>query len=211
MYFYTNLSITCPQRAQADYFCDAWKDIYHSDFPGNRFEETGNFILDIEDKMIFEDYEKGTNAITYILMSMAEKYSDVPFSCNLYQMNNIEDWHANLGYLLKYNYADKVLKIEVICGEYDRLWSCDDCDDKFDIHFPSQDDTPIFTLENYDPDKKYVCPICGCDLQEKDRQSGSLFFLMPYYKKHELRYENSSWILPDGFKIPTDFGELNQE
>lgn len=211
MYCYSNLFIICAQKAQADYFCDTWKGIYNSDFPGDFFEENGNFVLQIEDKMIFDDFEKGTNAITYIIMSMAEKYSDVPFSCNLYQMNNIEDWRANAGYLLKYNYADDVLEIEVICGEYDRVWSCADCDDEFYIHFPSQEGTPIFTFENYNPNKKYVCPICGCDLHEKDRQSDSLFFLMPYYKKYELKYENSIWILPEKFKITNDFGELSEE
>ena len=211
MFFYSNLLIMCPQKAQKDYFCENWKGIYNSDFPGEIIENDGNFMLHIENKMIFEDFEKGTNAITNILMSMAEKYSDVPFSCNLYQMNNIEDWRANAGYLLKYSYTDTVLEIEVICGEYDRVWSCADCDDEFYIHFPSQEGTPIFTFENYDPDKKYVCPICGCDLQEKDRQSDSLFFLMPYYKKYELKYENSIWILPEKFIITNDFGELYEE
>lgn len=211
MYCYSNLFIICAQKAQADYFCDTWKGIYNSDFPGEIIENDGNFMLHIENKMIFEDFEKGTNAITYILMSTAEKYSDVPFKCSHYQMYNIEDWRANAGYLLKYNYSNNILTIELIEGNYDRIWSCEDCDDEFYIHFPNQEGTPIFTFENYDPDKKYVCPICGCDLQEKDRQSDSLFFLMPYYKKYELRHEDSNWILPEGFKIPTDFGELNQE
>ena len=211
MFFYSNVLIMCPKKAQAEYFCDTWKGIYNSDFPGEIIENDGNFMLHIENKMIFEDFEKGTNAITYILMSMAEKYSDVPFSCNLYQMNNIEDWRANAGYLLKYNYADDVLEIEVICGEYDRVWSCADCDDEFYIHFPSQEGTPIFTFENYDPDKKYDCPICGCDMREKDKRSSAFDPIMPYYHKYELKYEDSNWILPEKFIITNDFGELYEE
>ena len=77
MYCYSNLFIICAQKAQADYFCDTWKGIYNSDFPGDFFEENGNFVLQIEDKMIFDDFEKGTNAITYIIMSMVDKYSSL--------------------------------------------------------------------------------------------------------------------------------------
>lgn len=211
MYCYSKILITCAKKAQADYFCDAWKDIYHSDFPGDFFEEKGNFVLQIEDKMIFEDFEKGTNAITYILMSMAEEYSDASFNCHLYQMYDIEDWRANAGYLLKYSYTDTVLEIEVICGEYDRVWSCTECDDEFYIHFSNQEGTPIFTFENYNPNKKYVCPHCGCDLEEKDSQSYSIYSLLPFYRKYDLRLDGTSWILPEKFIITDDFGELSNE
>lgn len=202
------LIITVNSKEDVDIINETWKEMYNSDFPVNFAISGEAYTAKIENETIFEgDDMTGRNAITYLLMRLAEKDSKASFSCYFKQFFDVWD----LTYTTKYNYSNCFLSIELTDFQPSTVYTCDECKDDFFARKFERKPTPLFTADCYDNSKKYICPICKCDMREKDKRLSAFDPIMPYYKKYELKYEDSNWILPEKFKITNDFGELYEE
>ena len=210
MYFQTNLAITIEESKQFSFICKEWKKIYSCDFPAKLAMSHGKYIALIYDEALFDDFDKGRDAITHILMSLAQNYSNLSFDCELCQLFEVNEFNSSPGRLTKYSYSDNTLTIGIIEGDHDKIWTCVDCAPDVCTQEPLNEEKPILTLYDYDPKKKYTCPACGCDMHIKDKCAEFGDYIMPYYEEHILSFVDGHWVLLEGFKISDDFGELNE-
>lgn len=199
------------EKVQCDYIANAFKGLYNCDFPTEFYEVNGKYIAHINDVALFDDCDKGRDAITHILMSLAQNYSNLSFDCELCQLFEVNELKSSPGRLTKYSYSDNTLTIEIIEGDHDKIWTCVDCAPDVCTQEPINEEKPILTFYDYNPKNKYACPVCGCDMHIKDEWDEFGNYIMPYYTEYALSLVDGHWVLPEGFKISDDFGELNED
>lgn len=199
------------EKVQCDYIANSFKEIYNCDFPAEFKEVNGKYIAHINDMALFDDCDKGRDAITHILMSLANNYSNLSFDCELCQLFEVNELKSSPGRLTKYSYAVNHLVIKTIEGGHDKIWTCVDCAPDVCTQEALGKEKTILTFYDYDLNKKYSCPVCGCDMQVKDEWAEFGNYIMPYYKEYVLSLVDGHWVLPEGFKIYNDFGELHED
>ena len=199
-----NITICLKGKEQADILKKIWEEIFDSEFPGNFGEFFGKYSAIIEAEPLFTRDDTGRNAVTVLLMKYIEKCNDTAFTCNYDQLYD----NCGAEFLTKYRFENNKLTIEMISAESEAVWVCADCEDDFFDEGLEEENDPLFTLDEYDPMKEYTCPVCGCNMREADEEADIFSKRMPEYIKYELKFEDSQWILPKGFEIPTDIGKL---
>jgi hypothetical protein len=165
---FDRIGITIDKKENIKTFVDIFNKELKDDlyWPDNTYlsesdfeDEFGVFTASVEEEPLFAMMENGAQLID-VVHTYLEAVPDCKFSL----------WYEctfnNCGAIVytTYEYANHILTIVDKSSEDSYLDYCPECDwSAYDDE--DMEDEELCTIDNYDPEKEYICPSCGAVLE----------------------------------------------
>ncbi len=184
---FDQLRISLSKKEYGQAFSKFWDEFFEAnwDLKFRKKRNKEEYAVEIEEEPLFSIYEDGTTLDSLFLSFLKSN----PESVLKAEYSNDE------GLFLRYEYQNFVLTRTKVYDDEgygtNGIDYCEECDEEFE--------PPIFTLANFDPSKKYLCPECGSLLNEQ---------FTPSIEKTEFRLADNDWVIPKGYKEAKKYNSL---